>query len=97
MKNNRNRQIKDVTSAQGVRHAQGVLAAQETQGTQKQGGQGVQNGHAQDSQEQVSSIKKELATPANIVTLARILLIPVFVAVILSPWPEWFPDPGFGH
>lgn len=34
-------------------------------------------------------------TPANIVTLVRILLIPVFVAVLLSPWPSWFPDPGF--
>ena len=34
-------------------------------------------------------------TPANIVTLIRILLIPIFVVVILSPWPEWFPNPGF--
>ena len=34
-------------------------------------------------------------TAANIVTLVRILLIPVFVVVLLSPWPEWFPDPGF--
>ncbi len=34
-------------------------------------------------------------TAANIVTLLRILLIPIFVVVILSPWPEWFPDPGF--
>lgn len=41
------------------------------------------------------SFKEELATPANIVTLVRILLIPVFVAVLLSPWPAWFPDPGF--
>lgn len=29
-------------------------------------------------------------TPANMVTLARILLVPVFVVAILSPWPEWF-------
>ena len=81
------------------------------QGVQNRGGQGSQDKHGQGSQDkhgqgsqaqtdqnvqaQVSSIKNELATPANIVTLARILLIPVFVAVILSPWPEWFPDPGF--
>ena len=34
-------------------------------------------------------------TPANIVTLIRILLIPVFVAVMLSPWPEWMPHTEF--
>ena len=27
-------------------------------------------------------------TPANIVTMVRILLIPVFVAVLVSPWPS---------
>lgn len=32
-------------------------------------------------------------TPANIVTLIRILLIPVFVAALLSPWPNWMPEP----
>lgn len=32
-------------------------------------------------------------TPANIVTLIRILLIPVFVAALLSPWPDWMPEP----
>ena len=31
-------------------------------------------------------------TPANIVTLVRILLIPVFVIAILSPWPQWLPS-----
>ena len=31
-------------------------------------------------------------TPANIVTMVRILLIPLFVIAILSPWPEWFPQ-----
>ena len=31
-------------------------------------------------------------TPANIVTLVRILGVPVFVAVLLSPWPQWFPQ-----
>lgn len=34
-------------------------------------------------------------TPANIVTLLRILLIPVFVVVMLSPWPEWMPESQF--
>lgn len=34
-------------------------------------------------------------TPANIVTLVRILLIPIFVAALLSPWPIWLPEPGF--
>ncbi len=29
-------------------------------------------------------------TPANIVTLVRICLVPVFVIIVLSPWPEWF-------
>lgn len=31
-------------------------------------------------------------TPANIVTLIRILLVPVFFVAFVSPWPEWFPD-----
>ena len=34
-------------------------------------------------------------TPANVVTLVRILLIPVFVVVMLSPWPEWVPYTAF--
>lgn len=34
-------------------------------------------------------------TPANIVTFVRILLIPVFVAALLSPWPSWLPEPQF--
>ena len=29
-------------------------------------------------------------TPANIVTIIRVCLIPVFVAILLCPWPEWF-------
>lgn len=36
----------------------------------------------------------KLWTPANIVTLIRICLVPVFVLVILSPWPEWVGLPG---
>lgn len=33
-----------------------------------------------------------LWTPANVVTLIRILLVPVFVVAIISPWPDYFPD-----
>lgn len=33
-----------------------------------------------------------LWTPANIVTMVRILLVPVFVVAILSPWPDYFPN-----
>ena len=33
-----------------------------------------------------------LWTPANIVTLVRILLVPVFVVAIISPWPTYIPD-----
>ena len=36
----------------------------------------------------------KLWTPANIVTLIRICLVPVFVLAILSPWPEWVGLPG---
>ena len=32
---------------------------------------------------------EKLWTPANIVTLTRICLVPVFVLAIVSPWPEW--------
>ena len=33
-----------------------------------------------------------LWTPANVVTLIRILLVPVFVVAIISPWPDFFPE-----
>ena len=36
----------------------------------------------------------KLWTPANIVTLIRICLVPVFVLAIPSPWPEWVGLPG---
>jgi nicotinamide-nucleotide amidase len=39
--------------------------------------------------------KPRVWTPANIVTLVRILLIPIFVVALLSPWPEWLPYPEF--
>ncbi|MGN0037710.1 MAG: CDP-diacylglycerol--glycerol-3-phosphate 3-phosphatidyltransferase [Coriobacteriales bacterium] len=34
-----------------------------------------------------SQVRDNMLTPANIVTVVRILLIPVFVAVLVSPWP----------
>ena len=33
-----------------------------------------------------------LWTPANVVTMIRILLVPVFVVAFISPWPDYFPD-----
>ncbi|MDR2587070.1 MAG: CDP-diacylglycerol--glycerol-3-phosphate 3-phosphatidyltransferase [Coriobacteriales bacterium] len=36
---------------------------------------------------------RELLTPANIVTTLRIIFIPVFVFLLLAPWPTWAPDP----
>ncbi|MDR2108811.1 MAG: CDP-diacylglycerol--glycerol-3-phosphate 3-phosphatidyltransferase [Coriobacteriales bacterium] len=39
-----------------------------------------------------SSSAKQILTPANIVTTVRIALIPVFVFVILAPWPSWIED-----
>ena len=41
------------------------------------------------------SSKTKVWTAANIVTLIRILLIPVFVVVMLSPWPTWIPHTAF--
>ncbi|WP_416241771.1 hypothetical protein [Eggerthella sinensis] len=35
----------------------------------------------------------KLWTPANVVTLVRICLVPVFVVALLSPWPQWFGCP----
>jgi len=35
--------------------------------------------------------RKGIWTPANIVTTVRIVLIPVFVLLILAPWPDWVP------
>lgn len=34
----------------------------------------------------------KLWTPANKVTLARILAIPLFLAAVLAPWPDYFPQ-----
>ncbi len=34
--------------------------------------------------------RQSIWTPANIVTIIRICLVPVFVVALLSPWPTWF-------
>ena len=38
----------------------------------------------------MQSAEGRLWTPANIVTMVRICLVPVFVVALVSPWPEWF-------
>lgn len=40
-----------------------------------------------------SSAATRLWTPANVVTMIRIVLVPIFVAILLSPWPEWLGFP----
>ena len=39
---------------------------------------------------QNSTSDQKLWTASNIITVTRILLVPVFVAALLAPWPEWF-------
>ena len=39
-----------------------------------------------------SNSEQALLTPANVVTMVRILLVPVFVVAFISPWPEYFPS-----
>lgn len=34
-------------------------------------------------------MRNDLATPANIITIVRICLVPVFVVMLLCPWVEW--------
>ena len=36
------------------------------------------------------SSSTKLWTPSNVITITRILLVPLFVAALLAPWPEWF-------
>ena len=36
-----------------------------------------------------NNTREKLWTPANIVTLVRICCVPVFVVVIITPWPAW--------
>jgi CDP-diacylglycerol--glycerol-3-phosphate 3-phosphatidyltransferase len=40
---------------------------------------------------------RALLTPANVVTVIRIVLIPAFVIALLAPWPNWAPDPAFAR
>lgn len=40
-------------------------------------------------QDNASKSAETVMTPANIITMVRICLVPVFVAAIISPWPEW--------
>ena len=39
-----------------------------------------------------SNSEQALLTHANVVTMVRILLVPVFVVAFISPWPEYFPS-----
>ncbi len=41
-----------------------------------------------------NAVKAEWKTTANYITIARILLIPVFVVIMLAPWPQWFYGPN---
>ena len=36
-----------------------------------------------------SLIRQEWKTTANVITIIRVLLIPVFVVMLIAPWPEW--------
>lgn len=33
---------------------------------------------------------EKIWTTPNIITMTRILLVPIFIVILLSPWPEWF-------
>ena len=37
-----------------------------------------------------TSDSRRIWTASNIITITRILLVPLFVAALLAPWPEWF-------
>lgn len=47
--------------------------------------------------ERGTSPEDRIMTPANVVTLVRICLVPVFVLALLSPWPEWLGLGGLSH
>ena len=36
---------------------------------------------------------QEIYTPANLVTIIRILLVPAFIILMLAPWASWLPEP----
>lgn len=37
---------------------------------------------------------QEIYTPANLVTIIRILLVPAFIILMLAPWASWMPEPA---
>ncbi len=41
-----------------------------------------------------NNTKNTLWTSANVVTVIRILFVPIFVAALLSPWPSWIDGSG---
>ena len=45
------------------------------------------------SRETALNSRERIFTPANIITMIRICLVPVFVVALISPWPEWFGAP----
>ena len=40
--------------------------------------------------EESSNGSESIWTISNVITVLRIILVPVFVAALLAPWPEWF-------
>lgn len=49
------------------------------------------------SPSQSNQVSDKLWTPANVVTLIRICLVPVFVVALISPWPQWFGLPSVAN
>ena len=54
-------------------------------------------GHSAVTQKHDPHMTSKLWTPANIVTLIRICLVPVFVVALISPWPDWFDLPEIAN
>lgn len=42
------------------------------------------------SENHPETTEQKVWTPSNVITITRILLVPVFVAALLAPWPDWF-------
>lgn len=53
---------------------------------QLEGAAAVNASMQQDCERDMSS---RIMTPANVITVLRICLVPVFVVALLTPWPEW--------
>ena len=54
----------------------------------------AQASQAATSSPQTGGTTEKLWTISNVITLCRILLVPVFVAVLVCPWPEWMGLPA---